>query len=69
MKYAALTVLCDNTSGDAEGWQQSRLEPVVLSTSFSYPIRIAQVVINSTRLNETLGVMVVEVRMWSTPSQ
>ncbi|MEM6946876.1 MAG: hypothetical protein AAF486_02175 [Pseudomonadota bacterium] len=43
MTYEALTVLSDETSGSAVGWQQSRLEPLSLSASFSDPVLIGQV--------------------------
>ncbi|MEL6569482.1 MAG: hypothetical protein AAFQ22_13780 [Pseudomonadota bacterium] len=43
LKYEALTVLSDQTSGRSVGWQQSRLEALSLSTSFTTPIVLGQV--------------------------
>lgn len=43
LRYEALTVESDQTSGRAAGWQQSRLEVLSLSTSFTAPIVVGQV--------------------------
>ncbi|MEO0815806.1 MAG: hypothetical protein AAFX86_00735 [Pseudomonadota bacterium] len=43
LRYEALMVESDQTSGRAAGWQQNRLEVLSLSTSFTAPIVVGQV--------------------------